>query len=165
MELVELYYLGELIGVSAIVVSLILVLEQLRLNTAAIHSDAAHTVNRNWRDINMEIAANESLATVISDSRRRAASVSRPEGVTFERTLSFFTAALKQSELVFLQWRSGAVEDEYWRAARDGTVFFLVQYEPPMQLWDEFLRTNFSQEYRDEFGDMAAEANARMSET
>jgi hypothetical protein len=66
MDLEQLYYLGELVGVVAIIGSLLFVGLQMQQNTLATRAASHHATTDNLNQVNLAIAQNPELAKVWS---------------------------------------------------------------------------------------------------
>ena len=97
MELEQLYYLGEMIGVVVVAGSLIFVGQQMRQNARALSVSATAASVANWQRTVLELASSDHVAPALS----RVVQATDPNDLDFvdvTRVAAFSTAAAKNAE-------------------------------------------------------------------
>ena len=143
MGLQDIYFVAEIVGVAAVVASLVFVGKQLAQNTRALQLTAAQANTADWTATPKRVAGDEALIDAITVVAHQPQDTWSPRD--FMRLSSFAVVSLKNLEL---NWADGNLNDELWFAARDGTINFFVTNPYIEQLWRQGLSANFPARYQ-----------------
>jgi len=162
MGLQDIYFVAEIIGVAAVVASLVFVGKQLAQNTRALQLTAAQANTADWTATPKRVAGDEALIDAITVVAHQPQDTWSPRD--FMRLSSFAVVSLKNLELNYLNWADGNLNDELWFAARDGTINFFVTNPYIEQLWRQGLSANFPARYQVQVEELFAQAAAELAE-
>lgn len=117
MELVQVYYAAEIVGVLAIIGSLLFVGIQMRQNTSALNGNAAQNVVTNWQGPTLAMATNGALAEnfAMANSPEDARIV--PLDVRLQ-LMGLIAAIVKNCEFIYFRHLADEVDEEQWKACR-----------------------------------------------
>jgi hypothetical protein len=105
MKLEKLSSLLEAVSLVAVVITLVILIVEIRQNTEALNAQSRQSV--------LVAAQTELLQTV--DHAEIIAGVSKPGPLTVEENIqldAYFTASLRSREFSWLQFRSGSIDEE-----------------------------------------------------
>ena len=128
MELVQIYYVGELIAAIAVIASLLFVGGQMRQNANALRVSATAASVANWQETVLELAGSEHVAPAMA----RVSQANDPgdvDAVDALRVSGLLIAAAKNTEFAFYRHQSNEITDGLWEAARNG---FLTSFSSGM---------------------------------
>ena len=108
----DLGSIGEMVAAIATVVTLVYVAVQIRSNTSAVQAAAAQTVHQAFASWYHLLAADASLAQLVTNGLRDYASLSETDRARFVAT---FMAYLSYCQDAYIKWREGALSPELWR--------------------------------------------------
>jgi hypothetical protein len=128
MNLEQIYYFGELIGVVAIVASLLFVGLQMRQNANGLKVNATATAVANWQSVVLELASSDTLA-MAWHRMTTASDISDLEPTDVARVTAMLTAAAKNAEFTYFRHLVNEVDDGHWVSARVG---FLRGFVSPL---------------------------------
>ena len=111
LTLEQASYLAEIIGVVAVVVSLVYVALQVKQNTRAVRLNTVHMVTEDWRDTTAVITGNGDLAEILTRAFADASSVSGGDKL---RYYVFMHNFIKMFENAYYQHGDGALDEHYW---------------------------------------------------
>ena len=117
MELEQIYYGVEIVGVAAVIASLIFVGVQVNHNTKAMRSAAAQTHIAGWSNYCLTQAINPKLLETLNAEYREP----WPSTEALQIHL-MVEGQLKTMELNYFQWLDGSLSDELWRASREAFI-------------------------------------------
>jgi hypothetical protein len=106
MTLQDLGSLGEVVGATATVATLIYLAIQIRANPNAVRSAAAQTVHEALATWYRTLAADADLSQLVTNGLRELPSLSETEKARFVAT---FMAFLSCSQDAFIKWREGSL--------------------------------------------------------
>lgn len=136
-KLQEYALIADIIGGIAIVASLIFVGVQLQQNTIATQGNTRN-----------ELIAADLTVLLSPNAAKIAVNMRSPEPITDEEVLEvliYLTAVLRVREFVWLQYRSGLIDVETWRAYLSGiTVNF---NNPRARMFWDLSKTQFDPEF------------------
>ncbi len=133
MTIQELGSVGELVAALATVVTLVYLAIQIRSNTSAVRSAAAQSVHEAFATWYRLLAADPSLARLMTEGLRNYASLSEADRARFVATCMAF---LFCSQDAFLKWRQGSLSQELWRGW-ELVVMNLVHAPGGKEFWAE----------------------------
>jgi hypothetical protein len=107
----DLGSLGEIVGATATVATLIYLAVQIRANTRAVQSSAAQSVHEAFATWYRMLAADADLTQLVTNGLRDYASLSETDRGRFVAT---FMAFLSCSQDAFIKWREGSLSRELW---------------------------------------------------
>lgn len=119
MELVQIYYIGELVGVAVIVGSLLFVGAQMRQNANALRVSATAASVSNWQGTVLEIAGSEHVAPALA----RIGQATDPNDLELVDTIritGLLIAAAKNTEFAYYRHKANEITDGLWEAACNG---------------------------------------------
>lgn len=102
---------ADVIGGIAVIVTLIYVGIQIRSNTNTVRSAAAQSVHEAFAIWYRMVAADATLAQLVTDGLRDYSSLSETDKARF---VSTFMAFLSCSQDAFIKWREGSLSAELW---------------------------------------------------
>ena len=111
MTIQDLGSIGEFIAAIATVMTLVYLAIQIRSNTNAIRSAAAQTVHEAFASWYHLLAADGTLAQLVTDGLRDYTSLSETDKARFVAT---FMAFLSYSQDAFIKWREGSLSADLW---------------------------------------------------
>jgi hypothetical protein len=114
VDLTQLANLGEFIGGVAVIGSLIFVGLQIRLNAGAVRQNSTHGAIETWASMNMALAQDEGLASLVSKVLDAGASDDLDDG-QFARISCLIRAMCMRLEAEYFLYSKGAMEGELWR--------------------------------------------------
>jgi hypothetical protein len=109
----QLYYIGELVSVIAVIGTLIYVGVQVRQNTLAVKSSTLQNISENQLNVHGLIAAHGDLADIVF---KAATGRGSDEGTDRFRFTAWMHTAVRSLENAFFQHREGALDERTWRA-------------------------------------------------
>jgi hypothetical protein len=162
MGLQDIYFVAEIVGVAAVVASLVFVGKQLTQNTRALQLTAAQANTADWTATPKWVVGDEALIDAITVVAHQPQDTWSPRD--FMRLSSFAVVSLKNLELNYLSWADGNLNDELWFAARDGAINFLATNPFIELLWYQGLSDNFPARYQVQIEDLFTLAAAELAE-
>jgi len=139
MNLEQLSYLAQIVGVIAVVASLGYVSIQLKQNTNALQAQTRQGI----------LHSSQAVIQAIIDQPEIQLSAKKFESLTEEeqvRIASFLSMALRGSEFSWLQHRSGVMDEAQWETEK-GLVAGILSAEPYRVWWEALGRALFSSEF------------------
>jgi hypothetical protein len=162
MTLQDIYFIAEIVGVVAVVASLVFVGKQMAQNTKALRLTAAQANTADWTATPKWIANNEDLIDAVSCAGLQPQETWSVQDAT--RLGSFTVISLKNLELNFLNWSDGNLSDELWFAARDGAINFFATSPFIEILWRQGLSRNFPPRFQSQVEEIFDLAAAELAE-
>jgi hypothetical protein len=160
----RVHKVSEIVAAFAIVSSLIFVGLQLSQNTDALKSNAAQVSAATWQDLTMEMAANEQLANIWTNSIIQLPLISEAASAVDTLRLTLIcTANLKSMETNFRQWNNGNLSDDLFEAARQGFIFSLMIQPHYEAMLSGPGRSAYIPQFIDFYDESLIEAKARRS--
>ncbi len=111
MSLEQASYLSQIVGVVAVVASLIFVGVQLRQNSLAVRAAASQAHSAIYHQITSSIVDDASFARIWRLAGEQFDSLEPDERVRF---FAFTTILFRYYESSYVQWRRGQLDDEHW---------------------------------------------------
>ena len=111
LTLEQASYLAEIIGVIAVVISLIYVGLQVKQNTLAIKLSTVHNVAEEWRDTSALISSNGDLAEILTKGFGDLHSI---KGGDQLRAYAYMQNLFNLFENAYYQRVEGALDERYW---------------------------------------------------
>ncbi len=112
MTIQDLGSIGEFVAAIATVATLVYLAIQIRSNTVAVRSAAAQTVHEAYASWYQLLAADSSLAQLVTDGLRDYESLSESDRARF---VAAFMAFLSYCQDAFIKWREGSLSAELWK--------------------------------------------------
>lgn len=162
MELQDIYFITEIVGVVAVVASLVFVGKQLAQNTRALRLNAAQASATDWTATPKWVASDENLIDAVTRVGHQPPESWSPH--EYVRLNSIAMVGLKNLELNFLQWSDGNLDDELWFAARDGAINFFAASPFVEALWRQGLSRNFPPRYQKQVEEIFGLAASELAE-
>jgi len=139
MKLERFSSLLEAVSSVAVVVTLVILIVEIRQNTEALNAQSRQSVL---------VAAQTSLLKLV-DHPEVIAAISKPGALTADENIqidAFFTASMRSREFSWLQFRRGLIDEEQWKT--ELAVIRSVMSSPRIRLWWSRLgRTYVSAEF------------------
>jgi hypothetical protein len=139
MKLEKFSSLLEALSSVAVVVTLVVLIVEIRQNTGALNAQSRQSVL---------VAAQTELLTSV-DHPEMIAALSRPGALTAEENIqidAYFTASMRSREFAWLQFGSGLIDEEQWKT--ELAVIRSIMSSPRVrQWWSKLGRTYFSPEF------------------
>jgi hypothetical protein len=152
MELEQLYYIGELVGVIIIIGSLIFVGAQVRQNTKALRTTVANDMVANWQRGILTVAESDTFAaSMLSVMTAEDESKVSPEAIL--RTAAYFNASQKNSEFCYHRYVEGDLDEGIWSGAWAATMSWFASPIVLNNIWPS--QRNFYSPAFSEFVDEA----------
>jgi len=120
VKLERLALVAEIISSIAIVVTLIVLVIEVRDNTSAVRAETRQSIAARVERITMTVATDDELADLIEASE--AGNLAAVDDLRFA---AFITAVLTNAEEAYLQVQDGRLEEEYFDARLQGIIGFL----------------------------------------
>jgi hypothetical protein len=135
--------ISQIIGGIAVVVTLVLLIFELRANTEATQALSRQSLAARTEELLIQETRSE-LAGVVT----RAAAGESLEGPERRMYVGYLSARLRNAEEAYLQYRDGQLSEEYWRT-RANSIALSLRDPLAQQLW----KTTWRQRelYTDEF--------------
>lgn len=147
------YYVAEILGVIAIIGSLLFVGRQLHQNNALLKLGAAQTMLESWLGRSDLIISDERFADIVLRSMSDPESLS---DVEFYQIDVYSSAVMKVAEVTYLQWIEGNIHEGLWQGFRENVKSGLTVSEPRRKSWA--LRSHqFSAGFKDVIGEILLE--------
>ena len=124
MTLEELGSLGEAISGMAVVVSLLYVAYELRVNTRTMRATSAAEGQESVADFNQTLASDATLADLIARAAEEGTMAQLSPGEAFRVTV-MLRALAQRYESVYFRYEAGLVEERVWAVRRDWMAGFL----------------------------------------
>jgi len=121
MKLERLALVAEIVSGIAIVVTLIVLVIEVRDNTNAVRAETRQSIAERVERITMTVATDDELAELVT-----AAANGESDLFYDLRVRAFVTAILRNSEEAYLQVQEGRLETDYFDARLQGVLFFLA---------------------------------------
>jgi hypothetical protein len=157
MALQDIYFVAEIVGVIAVVTSLVVVARQLYQNTAAVQASNSQAATQFWTDAGLAIANDGELANIlVEDQYPELTAIGGPDANAV-RAGYFVTVSLRHVENNYLQWRNGTLSDEVWHGNRSGIVQGFAVQRTYAALWERS-RDGYSEPFRELIDTVVIEA-------
>ena len=153
MDLEQLYYLGELVGVVAIIGSLLFVGVQMRQSTLATRAASHHAITDTMVQANLAVAQNSELAGIWSSGMKDRGSLNEQQRWQLDMQLLCYFHIF---DTMFYQARVGAGDEGLLQSEAEGLAFLLSQ--PGVREWWNENPFGFSPEFRDCINSLTSEA-------
>jgi len=147
LTLEQAYFLSEIIGVIAVVISLIYVGLQVKQNTHVVRLNTVHNIAEGQRECNALMAANGDLCEVIFKGMQDAESVSGAEKMRFYILAHVIFRPLEDA---YFQYQEGALEEKQWQALSRQFINF-IKLPGLLTYWEErkFMYSDDFQQFMD----------------
>lgn len=144
MTLEELAYLSQIVGVFAVMASLVFVGLQIRDNSRAVRAATAQAVHDNYAGWYTALMANE---TALATSAKAFVDLTALTAAEKSQFVCTFMAFLSHSQNAFHQWKEGHLSDGLWRGW-EALMMNLVNTPGGAAFWAERSYV-FGQEFQD----------------
>jgi hypothetical protein len=122
VELQDIYFIAEIVGVVAIIGSLLFVGGQMRQNTMAMQASVAADMARSWQEVVLSSANDQELTTAIELVNNATDETELPDSTMFYRYIMWLSAGMKNAEFSFYRHQSDQLEDGLWSSALYGAL-------------------------------------------
>lgn len=139
----QIYYVAELLGVTAVVVSLVYVAVQVKQGAQVVRLNAAHSIAESWRDTASLIAGSADLAELLTKGFRDPESLLGPEKLRFN---AYLQNLFKIFENAFYHQRQDALDEQFWIGMKEW--FVGVTDMPGAKAYWEQLRYIYSEDFQ-----------------
>jgi len=153
--------IGEVAGAIAVVVTLIYLAVQLRINTNALRNSASAQQAATFIDLTSRVYEN----LVVTELVVNLQSAQTMESLSIEDAVkanSFFLSHLKAGEHNHLQWLAGYLSDEEWRTIESQAPMFAATFPIFSECWTG-LRGQFAPTYAAFWDKVLSEKELRSS--
>lgn len=113
MDLVQYYYIAEIVAALAVIASLLLVALQLSHNTAAIRISIGQSYIDKFLDMHRDIMHDRELAELLVAKSGKPEDLSPVEHLLLS---NLDHLGLRQSEFMYKQYRDGNLDEELWQS-------------------------------------------------
>ena len=144
MNLEHIYYVGEIIGVVVIILSLIYVGQQVRQNTQAIQVSSTQSFTDTWITFTSNLSQSPHLADILHRGLSEGSSLKGAEIVQF---YAFLGQAFAAYQSFYFQWKRGVLDNGLWSSYRHAISDVLTN--PGAAKWWQFRHHWYVQEFQD----------------
>jgi hypothetical protein len=145
ITLEQAYYIGELVSVAGVIVSLVYVGKQLQQNTKAVRSQTAQNLVDSMFNIHNLVSSSDQMPTLVLKGNISPETLSGDEEV---RMTFWMHTIFRTLELAYYQHKDGLLDDKLWQSfIRQYSNAMVVSF--PRRYWDErgFFYTEEFQEF------------------
>ena len=103
--------IGEVVGALAVVVTLLLLVRQMRQNSAALRTQTYDSIMRGWNELNMVVATRPEMADLMTRGQDDPDSLEGTERVQFVFLLASY---FNQFEKLLYLFEAGTLSNEEW---------------------------------------------------
>ncbi len=135
---------SDLIGTTAVALTVVYLAIQVRASTRATYSQTYQTA----------VAALGDMAAIVGESKEKsrmyADGMADPDKLNPDEYLQFAYLGIslfRKYENAYFQYRSGMIDDEFWDGHRDNLLWFF--HRPGTQRWWKERRLGFSKSFRE----------------
>jgi len=111
ITLEQVYYIGEIFGLAAVIGSLIFVGLQVRQNAQAVRVNMAHGISTEWLTMQLDTASDTELAGIVFKANQNLEDVSGDEKMRYYLWMNCFFLALSDA---YYQYRQGTFSADAW---------------------------------------------------
>ena len=155
MELQSIYFVAEIVAAVAVIISLVYVAKQLRVNTNALQASAAWDSEVIFGNANVDTARHPQFALLATKASSADAKVSDFDEAEMAQLYFAVRATLQLTQAQWWLWKSGSLPDELW-AYRSQWARNFVESPVINNIWQADLTEHiFSEEF-------VAEINATL---
>lgn len=104
--------LASVVGSLGVIISLIFVVREIRLNTKAVRGSAYQSVINTWAEIESRISQDKEVARIYRQGRADMSQLDENEQIRFGEVLSSF---FNLYEGMYYQYRDGILLQEHWK--------------------------------------------------
>jgi hypothetical protein len=160
MDLENIYFVAEIVGVIALILSLLFVGLQVRQNTKATKIATSTATIDNWIDISRDFSLNGEM----SELWVRGEDWNSLSKVDHYRLFVHINAAFRSLELSYLHWIDGNLDDRLWHGTQS-TFQLWINGAQPMAVWKDAQRAASSAEFAQYVDSLIAKNEAAQSTT
>jgi hypothetical protein len=148
LTLEQIYFMSEIIGVFAVVVSLVYVGLQVKQNTQSIRLNTVHNIAEGQREVNSMMATNSELSAIVHKGLQDIESIS---GIDKFQFYTWAYATLRPLEDAYFQYLEGAFEDNHWQALSRQFIN-LIKLPGLLAYWEDrkFVYSDAFQQFMDD---------------
>ena len=136
-----------------VVIGIVFLAYEMRLNTDAMRSGTAAQMVTNWNSITMGLATDPELREAILQVQQRGAAMSQEDPVVFTGTGALASSMYKASEYMFIEYQNGNVDEEIWIGQETANRQFIAAQDFMKFAW-RFARWSVAPSFRDFMDDM-----------
>ena len=122
--------IGEIVGAIAVVITLIYLAAQMRVNTAAVNRTATQNILQGRADLSFYIANDKEITALLWNG------ADDPDSLTSEEWQRFFfvvSGAVRTMELGFIDYEKGRMEEDEWLGQSNAILFWFPR--PGFRKW------------------------------
>ena len=130
----DTYFVAEIIGVVALIASLVFVGIQIRQNTDATKASNSQAAQNGWNSLSMTLATNKTLRKTMIEGTPDPL---RLQGLSDDVvSLNYYmNAGMKFMENNYLQWLEGNLSDDVWQSFRQTILHMLASNDHWHDYW------------------------------
>ncbi len=156
MSLEQFNYIAEIIASIAVIASLLYVSAQIKQNTRSTRLETIRDIGSGFNSFYDLLASDRELTGIWHRGSFNYQSLEETEKLRFTFAV---VRALRLEQEQFLQWREGALDDDYWQALS-------AQYTDGMQMpgWQEVWsrrKHHYTKDFQDYVGKLIVEGEGR----
>jgi hypothetical protein len=163
MELQDIYFVAEIVGVIAIVLSLVFVGIQVSQHTDATKISNAQAALSSWNDITLAAATNDGLLqgqiSGVYPELQPYLSTDKIEAQTF----TWLEAGVKAVEVNYLQWLEGNLSDDLWHGYRSNIIGLMAASKYANDFWS-VRNQSYSVPFQALMNEVVQEATSRRAQ-
>ena len=141
----DIYFIAEIVGVVAVVGSLLFVGVQMRQNTSALRAAVANDMVSTWQNVMQPFSTNTEFIEALEAVDAADPDTPLPRDVVI-RMAGFWSPSFKNCEFAYYRNKAGEMDDGLWLAIKNGA---LAPFNNPVwmqQIWPN-LRLGMSPEF------------------
>lgn len=136
MDLQTLAGIGEFLGGIGVIVTLVFLIRETRINTQAVRASSFHDANASLGELNLRIAENPDLGALVAKGFDPAVSRAAFTDEEWIRFGVFCRSMFNRFESMHIQYQQGLLPKDLW-AKRMGTCKWFVTQLPSWKHWWE----------------------------
>ena len=134
MELQDIYFVAEIVGVIAIVGSLLFVGVQMRQNTNALKASVANDMVATWQSVMEPFCTDPGFIEAINFFRNDKEGA-EPTEEQFTRVFGFYSPSFKNCEFAYYRYLAGELDEGLWLGIRNGALDAFGSHMWTSQIW------------------------------
>ena len=143
LTLEQASYLAEIVGVFAVVISLIYVGREVRQNTQATQVSAAQSFVDAYNTFTSELSRSDEMADILIRGTGDFQSLTNQERVRFSALQGQLFRLLNSA---YIQWQKGAIDDDFWSGINICLADSMTQ--PGIKKWWEYRKRWYGKEFQ-----------------
>jgi len=140
---------AELIGIVALVVSLVLVVYELRQNTYALQGTATSSISERQQ---FELYWSSEIASVYVKAIQTPSDLSATEAWQLSE---WFTAAIAARQNEYLQFQLGLIDESDWRTT-EGVIQLMFSFQWSRKWWEAYREIEWNDDFKQRVDELVA---------